>query len=265
MSEEAAAPTEGQAAATEGQAAATWTDGVAEDLRGYLEVKGFKDVAALATSYQNLEKLRGVPEDKLLRLPDKMDPDALAPIYDKLGRPESAEKYSRAVPEGFDGNVYKAAAETAHKLGLNDAQFKGLQEVMVSQSVALEQARDTATAQEFDAWKAKNAEGFNTAARVMATLGVDEASLAGILSGNKTALYDFLAKVGARSSEGQIVQGAQPGSGEFGLSPAGAKARIAELMGDKTFMEQYLHKSATIRDPAVARMTRLQEAAAKGA
>jgi hypothetical protein len=264
MTEETAAPVEGQAAPA-GTQAASWVETLPEDMRGYVETKGFKDPAAVLTSYMNLEKLRGVPEDRLLKLPEKMDADALAPVYDKLGRPEAADKYTRALGEEFHDGVFKSVAETAHKLGLSDAQFTGLQKIMSEQATGLKEQQDAQAAQAFDQWKAQNGEGFNAAARVMANVGMDEAGLEALLSGDKTALYGFLAKVAARSSEGKIIHGDQPGAGEFGVSPAGAKQKISELFADKTFMEQYTSTNAKVRQPAIDRMMRLQEIASKGA
>ena len=264
MTDQTAAPVEGQAA-PEPTPTTSWVDTLPDEMKGYVETKGFKDPAAVLTSYQNLEKLRGVPEDRLLKLPEKMDADALAPIYDKLGRPEAPDKYTRALGEGFDDGVFKSVADTAHKLGLSDAQFSGLQKIMAEQATGLQAQQDAATAQAFDQWKAQNGEGFNAAARVMAEVGMDEAGLEGLLSGDKTALYGFLAKVAARSAEGAVIHGDQPGSGEFGLSPVAAKQKISELMADKDFMAQYTSTSQKVRQPAIDRMMRLQEVAAKGA
>ena len=260
MTEETTAPVDtGQAVQ------ASWSDGLSDDLKGYVETKGFKDPGAVLESYRNLEKLRGVPEDRLLRLPEKMDADALAPIYDKLGRPEAPEKYTNSLGDGFNDDVFKAVSATAHKLGLSDGQFQGLQQIMAEQATSLQTAQETASAQAFDQWKAQNADGFNTAARVMASVGMDEEKLSGLLSGDKTAFYDFLAKIGARSAEGQIIHGDQPGAGEFGMSPAAAKIKISELFADKDFMAQYTSPNIRLRQPAIDRMMKLQEASAKGA
>lgn len=261
MSDEVTAPVDtGQAAPV-----ASWSDGLTDDLKGYVETKGFKDPGAVLESYRNLEKLRGVPEDRLLKLPEKLDADSLAPIYDKLGRPEAADKYTNALGDGFDDAVFKSVAATAHKLGLSDGQFQGLQKIMAEQAASVQSAQEAADAQAFDQWKAQNGDGFQQAARVMASVGMDEAALSGLLSGNKAAMYDFLAKVGSRSAEGQIVHGNQPGSGEFGLSPAAAKSKISELFADKDFMGQYTSPNTRVRQPAIERMMKLQEAAAKGA
>ena len=258
MTDQVAAPAEGQAAPE------SWAAALPDELRGYVETKGFKEPAAIVESYRNLEKLRGVPESRLLKLPEKMDDaEALGPVYDRLGRPASADKYTKAI-ESMDDTVFKGIATEAHKLGLNDAQFAGLQKITGGLAQQLAETQEAEAAKAFDAWKGQNPEGFNNAARVVAGLGIKEDQLAGILAGDKVAMYDFLAKVAARSQEGQVIQGEQPGN-SFNLSPDGAKAKIAELLGDKDFMAQYTNRSAAIRQPAIDRMSKLQEAASRGA
>lgn len=263
MAEESAAPVEGQAA-QEAPTTANWTDGFSDDLKGFVELKGFKGPDAVADAYRNLEKLRGVPEERLLRLPEKMDDaEGMASVYDRLGRPEAPDKYTRAVPEGFDDGVFKAIAAEAHKAGLTDKQFATMQQGLVAQSAAVAAAQEAASVKAFDAWKAENPEGFNNAARVMQTLGVAEGDLANLLNGDKTALYGFLAKVAARSAEGQTIHGDAPQGETYGISPAAAKQKIATLFADADFMKQYTSTSQKIRQPAIDRMLKLQELAAK--
>ena len=268
MTDVDAAPVEGQAAPVVGQdppvVEAKWTDGLPDDLRGYVETKGFSDPAAVLNSYRNLEKLRGVPEERLVKLPEKMDePGALDAVYDRLGRPEGADKYTRALGEDFNDDVFKGIASEAHKLGLSDGQFAGLQKITGTLANQLAEAQDAATAAAFDAWKGSNDEGFNAAARVMASVGVSEDQLAGILSGDRVQLYDFLANVAARSGEGQVTQGDPPADAST-MSPAAARQKVSELMADKDFMNQYTSSNIKIRQPAIDRMSKLQEAAGKG-
>jgi hypothetical protein len=263
MTDETAAPIEGQAAPIVETKPASWTDALPEDLREYVGTKGFADPAAALTSYRNLEKLRGVPEDRLLKLPEKLDAEgALDPIYDRLGRPKTADAYTKAI--GVEDDVFKAAASTAHKLGLSDAQFKGLQGVMSEQATRVAEAQEAQAAAAFDAWRGQNSEGFNNAARLMAGMGMSEESLAGLLAGDKVQLYDFMAKVAARSAEGSVIHGQAPQGEGFGLSPAAAKSQVAALFADKAFMAQYTSRDDRIRNEAIKRMEVLQVAAAKG-
>lgn len=239
-----------------------WTDGFSDEMKGYVETKGFADAGALATSYQNLEKLRGVPEDQLLRWPD--DPaaaGAMDPVYTKMGRPETAAEYTNTLGDGFDGGVFAAAAERAHQLGLGDGQFQGLQQIMQDQAVAMQEKQETDATTAFDQWKAANETGFQDAARVMSAVGMNEDGIAALLAGDKTAIYDFAAKVGAKTSEAAIVHGDKPQGEGFGMSVDAAKVKISELFTDKAFTDAYYSGSRTIRQPAIDRMMALQKLA----
>lgn len=258
MTEETAPPVEGQGE----QAQASWVDSLPAEMKGYAEAKGFKDPGAVLTSYQQLEKLRGVPESQLLRLPEKInDADAMAAVYDRLGRPESPDKYTQAV--GIDDAVFKAIAADAHKLGLSNDQFAGLQKTTGTIAEKLQEAQDVAAAAEFDEWKKTNEAGFNSAARVMARVGMQEDQLANVLTGDKKALYDFLAKVGAGMNEDPVIQGDQPRA-EFQLSPSAAKLKVAELFADKEFMAGYTSSNANLRKPFIDRMERLNKLVSGG-
>ena len=258
-----AAPVEGQAAPDAG-AVTSWTDGLPDDARGYVENKGWKGPQDLLSSYQNLEKLRGVPEDRLLRLPDDPSADgAMDPIYKVLGRPETPDLYTNVLGDGFDAETFKAAATKAHELGISDKAFAGMQEVMAEQAKAVAAKQEETAAAAFDQWKAANPDGYNNAARVMGELGMGEDQIAAMLAGDKTAVYDFAAKVGSRTSEKPVVHGDEKSDG-FTHTPASAKAKVAELMADDAFMKQYLHDTPAIRQPAIDRITKLQEIAARG-
>ena len=260
-----AAPDEGQAAPAGDPppAAASWLDGFNDDLKGYVETKGFKDPATLADSYRNLEKLRGVPADQLVQLPaDMSDIEAMAPVYDRMGRPEAPDKYTNALGEEFDANTFGQIAETAHKLGLSDQQFQGMQQVTQQLGAAMVEQQEAQAAEAFDQWKSGNEEGFNNAARMMAELGVTEDELTGILSGDKTGVYDLLAKASAKLGEPAAIQGDAPGGDKaFGMSPAAAKAKISELLADENFMKQYTSTNQKMRGPAIARMEELHKIA----
>lgn len=266
MTDDVAAPEPGQAAPAPepGQGAASWMEGFNDDLKGYVETKGFKDPAALAESYKNLEKLRGVPAERLVQWPaDPSDREAMLPVYAKMGMPESPDKYTNVLGDGFNDDVFKAVAQQAHALGLGDGQFQGLQQIMAEQSQAVLEAQETQAAEAFDQWKSSNTEGFNNAARLMADVGMTEESLEGLLAGDKAQLYDFLAKVAARTGEAQVIQGEPAQAEGFSMSPSAAKQKVQELMADDDFMKQYTSDNKKVRQVAIDRMMKLQEIAAR--
>jgi hypothetical protein len=100
-----------------------WTNGLPDDLKGYVTTKGFKDTASVVDSYKNLEKLIGVKE-KLLQVPDDLsDSKSMENVWKRLGRPEKPEDYGI---KGKDEAFSKWSAEQFHKLGLNANQAKEL-------------------------------------------------------------------------------------------------------------------------------------------
>lgn len=265
-----AAPADGGQAAPapetgQGAASGNWLDGFENpDLKGYIETKGFQSPGALAESYQNLEKLRGVPAENLINFPDNTsDREAMMPVYAKMGMPETADKYTNTLGDGFDAEVFKSVSERAHQLGLGDGQFQGLQQIMVEQSQQMVEAQEAQAAEAFDQWKSGNADGFNNAARLMANVGMDEAGLEALLAGDKASMYDFLAKVAGRSAEGQVIQGEPVQAEGFSMSPSAAKAKVSELMADSDFMKQYTSDNKKVRQPAIDRMMKLNEIAAR--
>lgn len=260
MTEDTAVPVDtGQTAQAPAE---SWTSGIENsDLRGYVENKGFENIESLANSYQNLEKLRGVPAEELIRMPaDTSDREAMMPVYAALGLPESAEQYTRALPDTFDNDIYNSLAQQAHMLGLGDGQFQGLQQTFAEQAEAIMAQQEEYAAQAFDEWQTGNPDGFQAAARAMAEAGVNEQEVEGILNGDKTALYDFLARIGSQTQESTVVSGDSPTQG-FNMSPEAAKDKIATLMGDENFMKQYTSPSKQVRDTAIKRMEELQKAA----
>jgi hypothetical protein len=88
-----------------------------EDLANEPSLRNFDDVSKLAKSYVHLVKMRGVPEDQLVKLPSDGNYDE---VYNKLGRP--------ADPAGYEidisNDVNKDYAENAHKLGLSKDQAR---------------------------------------------------------------------------------------------------------------------------------------------
>lgn len=262
MNDDATPPVEGADGADAGQGG-TWIDSLGDEAKGYIENKGWKEPGDLLNSYQNLEKLRGVPEDRLLRMPD--DPNAegaFDPIYDKLGRPEAPDKYTNVIGESLPEGTFGEITKTAHMLGLSDGQLQGMQQVMGDLSAKLAESQEAESVAAFDQWKSANPDGFADAARVMAEVGMTEDGVAALLSGDKTALYDFAAKIGAKTAEQPVVQG--DGGKPFAMSATAAKSKINELMADKSFTDRYFSENPKLRQPAIEEMSRLQEAAAKG-
>ena len=88
-----------------------------DDLANEPSLRNFDDVSKLAKSYVHLVKMRGVPEDQLIKLPSDGN---YSEIYNKLGRPEDPSGYEIDI----SNDLNKDYAENAHQLGLSKDQAR---------------------------------------------------------------------------------------------------------------------------------------------
>jgi hypothetical protein len=158
---EAAPVAEGQAPApaAQGQAQSAqtkaWYEGhnfAPEDI-GFIQNKGWDDPVKPIQAYKNLEKFHGVPADQIIKLPKNFDdPGALDPVYDRLGRPASPDKYEVKI-EGMDIDPKRMemVRAAAHKVGLNPRQLQALAEVDAQYMGEIMKAHETEKAQKQEA------------------------------------------------------------------------------------------------------------------
>jgi hypothetical protein len=118
----------GQAAGQTNQGGA-WFDSLPDELKTNPGVKRYDSLEKLVSAKLALDSHMGVPEDQLIRLPANADAAALAKVYDRLGRPDSADKYELPAAEGLADlppEVKKKAQDVFHQIGLNSDQAKAL-------------------------------------------------------------------------------------------------------------------------------------------
>jgi len=102
-----------------------WKTALPEDLRGEKALESIQDVSGLAKSYIHAQKMIGT--DKI-PVPNKhaTEEDWNA-VYEKLGRPDSADKYEFNLENTtVDENAMKAFKEAAHRHGLLPQQAEGI-------------------------------------------------------------------------------------------------------------------------------------------
>lgn len=253
---------EGQAQAPEAQGQAqqqAWYEGhefEAEDV-GFIQNKGWDSPVKAIKAYQNLEKFHGVPADQLIKLPkDFNEEGALDPIYTKLGRPESPDKYDIKLPEGIqvDDNRLNLAKEVGHKIGLNNKQIQALaefdasyqQEAMANHEKAVAQKQEqelTGLQKEWGTHFEERAELGRRFVRNNLPEGIDkEATLSAIEQAIGTAAtLKLFANAGEKSREDSVPDSS--GDRPFGYTReqalADKKALMDELQGDKTRLSNY--------------------------
>ena len=107
--------------------ATSWKETISEEFRNDPNISKFTEIDALAKSYINATRMIGT--DKVSVPNQNSTEDHWNEVYDKLGRPESADKYkleskSEVVP--IEETAVKQFAENAHALGLNNKQAQGI-------------------------------------------------------------------------------------------------------------------------------------------
>ena len=128
----------------------SWKESISEEFRSDPSIEKFTEIDALAKSYINATKMIG--QDKVVIPTNNSTEDQWNEVYSKLGRPESADKYSLDATSEIvqmDDSAIKSFAEQSHKLGLNNKQAQGILEYYKNnmEGTAQQSRIDTETAQ----------------------------------------------------------------------------------------------------------------------
>jgi hypothetical protein len=220
-------------------------------------------------SYRNLEKAMGAPGDQVLHLPKNAeDAEAWGKVYSKLGRPEDAAGYEFSggpeVPEG-SLDLTPDLASWAHEAGLSKTQAQSIyakyngrmeQAVQEHENQRLEQASADKAALEKE-WGGAWEENIAAGSRFRQKFGINDATMNKLEDAlGLRGVLELSAEIGRGLGEHQgMPSGEDSGAGsQFGMTPAAAKAKIADLFLDDKFKSDYLVKGLP---EAKARMNRL--------
>ena len=255
MSDAGAAAVEGQVAegqvdqGTEGAGeagdasseSAVWYDSAPDEIKGYIQNKGWDDPIKAVQSYKELEKYQGASPDQIIKLPK--DGESMDGVYDKLGRPESADKYELELPQDMtvDDGFLGAIKEAAHSSGLNSSQLNGVAKAYLDYSTKVQTEQQQALEQqqtlELENLKKEWGEGFEERAElgrrfIRSNLpeGLDKTqTLSAIEEAIGTAA---MLKLFANSGMGkkEDVLPSSEGDRPFGYTAEQAKADKRELM-----------------------------------
>lgn len=258
----------------------TFIEQIPEAIRGEAYFKDVADVGALATRAFNQAKLIGVPPDQLVRLAGPDDAAGWDAIYAKLGRPESADKYQLADPQGLpeglvlDPGVKTGLATLAHELGLNQKQTAKLYEKTINGRVeafktalsgeadGLRQAEATLKTEWGAAYEQKIA-GINTAIdRIDAELklgGGLEQAIAQMPAGSRVALAKAFDRIAGLYNEHTVTGSGGPGGMGGALTPAAAQQQISAMWADPQVAKTLRDQHAPGHADALARMQKFYE------
>lgn len=227
--------------------AADWTSSFDDDNKGYVQKKGFDGPGTLLTSYRNLEKLVGGGLEDVIKVPKESDPKLWDPIYNRLGRPETPEKYDLKLPQGTDKETDQWTRKAFHEVGMTQAQAAKFTEKWAEFSSAAEkvqtEARSAKLAEEHKAlqteWGAAYEKELSVAKRAANELGVKPEVIDQLESVMGFAgVMKMMQSIGSKFSEGSFVMGAAPAFGGV-MTPQQALSEINTLRGDSEFIRKY--------------------------
>ena len=225
----------------------TWLDSLPDAHKQNPAFMAYKEPAAAWDKFDALLKAEG----KAVVIPGEKATDAeRAEFYTKLGRPETADKYSITkpadLPEGiqYSPDVEKAFKQIAYESGLSDGQagkiygwYYGLAKAgHVQQAKAEKDATDAAVNALKDEWKG---DAFKTntelAARAFKKFGgetpevakfIEETKVNGLPLGNHPMFLKVFAAIGKVISEDSMNVGDRGGAGGETSDEEKAKARF---------------------------------------
>lgn len=254
----------GAAEGGEGTATGGWIgEGVTAEQTAYAAAQGFNNPLEILTAhqqiesrYKNLESIQRHPPDRTLMLPEDLNsPEAMEPIFTRLGRPEKAEDYdltTLGIPEGEDVLLPWFKAE-AHKAGLDQGRALGLAKSFMDWqntqvTTQTEKAAETEALALANYKDALRAQGQTyEAAELLARQGAGVLGLEDNPAGHAT--IDKFAEVFGESRMVELLANIGRALGEAG-SPGGgggdpalpstaqtAQAKMTELKTDAEFMK----------------------------
>jgi hypothetical protein len=259
----AAAATTPAATTTPPPAAAPtdWTQGLADESRGYIQNKGWKDPGSLLDSYRNLEKLHGVPPEQIIKLPkDPNDKAAWDQISQKLGRPEKPDGYKIPMPEkGGDPEFAKWAQQQLFENGIpakaGETLVAKFNEYVASQAKAREDAaaveRTNANTQLQKEWGSAYNHEVEVAKRACATFGVDPATVDKIESAiGFDGVIKLFNKIGKGLGEASFIDGQRSANSNAPMTPEAAQSKLNENMSNKEWAAKYMSGDKAVQAEA---------------
>ena len=247
-------------------AAKTWKEAISEEFRNDPNIEKFTEIDALAKSYINATQMIG--KDKVAVPNKNSTEDQWNEVYDKLGRPESADKYSlnaksEVVP--IDEQAIKQFAENAHQLGLNNKQAQGILEFYKNnmEGMAHQAKVDTETAQAQSTQQLRQEWGreFDTNIKKAGALAkanmnpeiLDMQLKDGMRLGDHPEIIKGFAKIAGMMSEDKIVST----ESENVSSNTDVETEISDIMNNKN--GPYWNKSHPDHDKMVQQVYTLRE------
>lgn len=216
----------------------TWRDSLPPELKSNESLGKFNDVAGIAKSYIELEKLTG----DSIRLPkDTSKPEEWDKLYNRLGRPEKPDGYQFERPKDakvpWDEDLEKEARGFLHKLGINQNQAKELLGFWSGQVEKLHEKVTTSVQQGVEGLRKQHGEKLDDVIKgcqEMVSQFCTPEELKELDStgrGNEPWFINMMHRISLDYNESGDHRGGAPG--ETGMTVDEARAKIAAIRNDK--------------------------------
>ena len=241
-----------------------WKVSLSDDVKADKSLENIKDIEGLAKSYVHAQKMVG--SDKI-PVPNKYaTEDDWNAVYEKLGRPKTADGYKFDLPQDkqVDEVSLKEFSSQAHKLGLLPSQAQGMvkfyneitaKSLQDADNKALA-ARETSTKELKQEWGQAFDQKVSQAATLAKSVGATELLDTNLADGTKLGDHPVMIKAFAelanKMGEDSIVQA----SGPTYLTPNQIEKQIGELTQTGS---AYWDKNHTNHEAAVQEVLALRE------
>jgi len=222
-------------------------EGLTPETKTWVTNKNFESAAIALESHRNFEKLQGVPQERLVALPERSDDkEGWGKVFSKMGRPENAEGYGIKATEQNPASesFLKWAGGTFHEIGLSKAQGENLVNKwndFTTEHLKGESDKTAGLATEQQAklkadWGSVHDTNLNLARQAATGLGVSGEEIDQL---QKVMGFDGVMKlfhnIGTKTGEHKFVGNDGGGSGFGGMTPEQARAKIIDLQKDLEF------------------------------
>jgi hypothetical protein len=266
----------GAAAPAAAPAAPFWEGFTDKGLAADKSIVRYQTPEELARGYVNLEKRFGVPAERRIDLPEDMTaPDALRPVFAKLGLPEKADGYGFKLPDGAseaDQAMLGKYTEAAHKAGVPTPQARQMldwwvqmnAESQAAQAQALTQRKSDGEAALKTAFGNAYDDRMREAGNLLARY--DPKKETGLTAENLTtfpAWTQMMMRMADRMAEPETgaIPGGQTEQPDRPLTPAQANAKLSEFNLDQAKQTALFDEKNPAHKAVVAERNKLLEAA----
>lgn len=266
-----------------------WRSSISEEFRGDDILKDVKSIDDLAKGYIHAQRSMGsmvrIPgEDageeqlnafysKLEKIPGvvKFDEEDTSSVYEKLGKPSDVDGYEikQDLPaDTYDSEQLGTFKNLSHELGLNNSQFNKLLEFEQSRMDHMIKSREESRGKAEEALKSQWGNDYaNRLAGAKAAIETYKESnpeaveaLVNSEAGNNPVFLQILSELGKNMQESGHPN--LQNSTSYGMTPDDAKAKIEEIIGNKS--HPYHDRKNPAHEAAVVRVKKLYEAAYPG-